>query len=88
MVSLHGHLCLSLSLFCEIACLYHFEKENLVYIREGKIKPKRQVFILSYYLKGRAYNYYTQRVAAMEIELRLINPNLGLSAILCLFPPL
>ncbi|KAG5635146.1 hypothetical protein H0H81_012288 [Sphagnurus paluster] len=37
--------------------------EGTAYVRDGKVKSKRQAFVLSYYLKGKAYNFYTQKVS-------------------------
>ena len=43
---------------------YHrFVTEGSDYVRTGKVSKKRRVFVLSYYLKGRAYDYYTQKVS-------------------------
>ena len=49
------------------ACLYHrFVRESEAYLRDGKVKARRQVFMLSYYLTGKAYDFYTQKVASNE----------------------
>jgi hypothetical protein len=43
---------------------YHrFITEGSDYVRTGKVSKTRQVFVLSYYLKSRAYDFYTQKVA-------------------------
>ncbi|RDB15757.1 hypothetical protein Hypma_003696 [Hypsizygus marmoreus] len=45
--------------------LYHrFVTEGTAYVKDGKVKSNRQVFILSYYLKGKAYDFYTRKVSA------------------------
>ena len=47
--------------------MYHrFVRESSAYLRDGKVKRKRQIFLLSYYLTDKAYNFYTQRVASEE----------------------
>ena len=44
---------------------YHrFVRESGAYLRDGRVKKRRQVFLLSYYLTGKAYDFYTQRVAS------------------------
>ena len=43
---------------------YHqFVTEGSDYVQTGKVSKTRQVFVLSYYLKGRAYDFYTQKVS-------------------------
>lgn len=42
---------------------YRFLTEGAAYVTDGKVAPDRQVFILSYYLTDKAYDYYTQKVA-------------------------
>ena len=44
---------------------YHcFVRESKAYLRDGKVKRKRHVFLLSYYLTDKAYNFYTPKVAS------------------------
>jgi hypothetical protein len=46
---------------------YHrFVRESDAYLRDGKVKGRRKVFLLSYYLAGKAYDFYTQKVAIDE----------------------
>ena len=46
---------------------YHcFIRESEAYLRDGKVKGQRQIFLLSYYLTGKAYDFYTQKVASNE----------------------
>ena len=45
-----------------------FVKKSDAYLRDGKVRSKWKVFILSYYLAGKAYNFYTQKVALNEEE--------------------
>jgi hypothetical protein len=46
---------------------YHrFVQESGAYLRDGKVKGSRRVFLLSYYLTGRAYDFYTQKVSIDE----------------------
>ena len=43
---------------------YHrFVTEGTEYVTTGKVCKNKQVFVLSYYLKGKAYDYYTQKVS-------------------------
>jgi len=41
-------------------------RESDAYLRDGKVKEHRSVFLLSYYLTDKAYDFYTQRVAINE----------------------
>ena len=45
---------------------YRFVRESEAYLRDGKIRGRRQIFLLSYYLTGKAYDFYTQRVSSNE----------------------
>ena len=46
---------------------YHrFIRESDAYLRDGKVRDERKVFLLSYYLTGKAYDFYIQRVAITE----------------------
>ena len=48
---------------------YHrFVRESDAYLRDGKVRGSRRVFLLSYYLTGKAYDFYTQRVSSNEEE--------------------
>ncbi|KAG6877222.1 hypothetical protein C0992_010584, partial [Termitomyces sp. T32_za158] len=42
---------------------YRFVMEGTDYVRTGKVTHKRRVFVLSRFLKGQAYDFYTQKVA-------------------------
>ncbi|KAG6912939.1 hypothetical protein DXG01_010993, partial [Tephrocybe rancida] len=43
---------------------YHrFITEGTDYVETGRVEPRRCVFVLSRFLKGRAYDFYTQKVA-------------------------
>jgi Retrotransposon gag protein len=43
---------------------YHqFVTEGTDYVVSGRVHKRRRVFVLSYYLKGKAYNFYTQKIA-------------------------
>ncbi|KAG6876194.1 hypothetical protein C0993_005032 [Termitomyces sp. T159_Od127] len=42
---------------------YRFVMEGTDYVRMGKVAYKRRAFVLSRFLKGRAYDFYTQKVA-------------------------
>ena len=46
---------------------YHrFVRESEAYLRDGRVRGRRKVFLLSYYLTGRAYDFYTQKVSNNE----------------------
>ena len=48
---------------------YHwFFKESEVYLCNGKVHHRQRVFMLSYYLSGKAYDFYTQKVSINEEE--------------------
>lgn len=43
---------------------YHrFVTEGTEYVKSGNVQRKKQAFVLSYYLKGKAYDFYTQKVS-------------------------
>ncbi|KAG6906280.1 hypothetical protein DXG01_014825 [Tephrocybe rancida] len=43
---------------------YHrFITEGTDYVETGRVEPRRCVFVLSRFLKGRTYDFYTQKVA-------------------------
>ena len=49
------------------ACSYYrFVRESEAYLWDGKVKGRRQIFLLSYYLTGKAYDFYTQKIASNE----------------------
>ncbi|KAF8800028.1 hypothetical protein BYT27DRAFT_7217359 [Phlegmacium glaucopus] len=51
------------------ARLYHwFVCESEAYLRDGKVRGRRKVFLLSYFLAGKAYDFYTQKVSMNEEE--------------------
>ena len=46
---------------------YHqFMRESDAYLWDGKVWGHWKVFLLSYYLTGKAYDFYTQKVAIDE----------------------
>ena len=45
---------------------HRFMKEGMNYLEDAKVKPKRHVYVLSHYITGRAYDFYTQKVAQTE----------------------
>ena len=54
---------------CVDARAYHrFVRESEAYLKDGKVRGRRQIFLLSYYLSGKAYDFYTQKVASNEEE--------------------
>jgi hypothetical protein len=48
---------------------YHrFVRESEAYLRDGKVKGRRRIFLLSHYLNDKAYDFYTQKVANYEAQ--------------------
>ena len=48
---------------------YHrFVRESDAYLRDGKVKGRRRIFLLSHYLTDKAYDFYTQKVANNEAQ--------------------
>ena len=47
---------------------YRFVRESEAYLRDGKVRGSRRIFLLSYYLSGKAYDFYTQKVSSNEEE--------------------
>ncbi|KAF9540266.1 hypothetical protein CPC08DRAFT_608257, partial [Agrocybe pediades] len=46
---------------------YHrFVKESAAYLEDSGIKRKRRAFSLSYFMEGRAYDFYVQKVSRTE----------------------
>jgi hypothetical protein len=46
---------------------YHrFVKESSAYVKDNRIKAKRRAFALSYFLDGKAYDFYIQKVSRNE----------------------
>jgi hypothetical protein len=50
----------------DVRAYHRFVRESDAYLRDGKVKGRRKVFLLSYYLAGKAYDFYTQKVAIDE----------------------
>jgi hypothetical protein len=48
-----------------------FVTEGTTYVLDGRVPKNRQVFVLSYYLDGIAYDFYTQKVSMNFAEWRL-----------------
>ena len=48
---------------------YHrFVRESEAYLRDGKVRGQRRIFLLSHYLTDKAYDFYTQKVANNEAD--------------------
>ena len=46
---------------------YHrFVKESMAYVEDNRIKAKRRAFALSYFLDGKAYDFYIQKASRNE----------------------
>ena len=50
----------------DVRAYHRFVRESDAYLRDGRVKGRRKVFLLSYYLTGKAYDFYTQKVAIEE----------------------
>ncbi|KAF8232925.1 hypothetical protein L208DRAFT_1269557, partial [Tricholoma matsutake] len=51
---------------------HQFMKESMDYLIDGRIPSDRRIHILSYYLKGKAKNCYTQKAAQKECKMSLV----------------
>ena len=47
---------------------YWFVRKSDAYLRDGKVKGRRRIFLLSHYLTNKAYNFYMQKVANNEAQ--------------------
>jgi hypothetical protein len=45
---------------------HRFVRESEAYLRDGKVRGRRQIFLLSYHLTNKAYDFYTQKVSLNE----------------------
>ena len=46
---------------------YHrYVRESAAYVRDGKVKGRRRIYLLAHHLTKKAYDFYTQRVANDE----------------------
>lgn len=45
---------------------HHFVRESSAYLRDGNVRGHQKVFLLLYYLAGKAYDFYTQKVSMNE----------------------
>ena len=50
----------------DVRAYHRFVRESDAYLQDGKVRRCRKVFLLSYYLSGKAYDFYTQKVAINE----------------------
>ena len=50
----------------DVRAYHRFVRESDAYLRDGKVRGPRKVFLLSYFLTGKAYDFYTQKVAINE----------------------
>ena len=58
---------------------YHrFVRESEAYLRDGRVRGRRRIFLLSYYLTDKAYDFYTQRVTNDERKWTLTQFHEGL----------
>ena len=49
-----------------VGAYHRFIRESDAYLRDGRVKGSRKIFLLSYYLTGKAYDFYTQKVSINE----------------------
>ena len=54
--------------YADARAYHRFVRESEAYLRDGRVQGRRQVFLLSYYLSGKAYDFYAQKVAINEEE--------------------
>ncbi|KAF8232881.1 hypothetical protein L208DRAFT_1269901, partial [Tricholoma matsutake] len=53
--------------------LFHqYVKESMDYLVDGHVPLNRRIHILSYYLKGKAKNHYTQKAVQKECKMSLV----------------
>ena len=50
----------------DVRAYHRFVRESDAYLRDGRVRGPRKVFLLSYYLTGKAYDFYTQKVSINE----------------------
>ncbi|KAJ8580213.1 hypothetical protein M405DRAFT_684737, partial [Rhizopogon salebrosus TDB-379] len=50
---------------------HRFITEGTAYVKDGHVERKKQVFVLSHYLTGRAHEYYIREVAGDPYRWRL-----------------
>ena len=52
----------------DVRAYHRFVNESEVYLHDGKVKGRHHIFLLSYYLTGWSYDFYTQKVSLNEEE--------------------
>jgi len=50
----------------DVRAYHQFIREGDAYLRDGKVRGHQKIFLLSYYLMGKVYDFYTQKVAINE----------------------
>lgn len=50
---------------------HRFIMEGTAYVKDGEVPSKKQVFILSHYLTGKAHEFYVQEVSGDPYHWRL-----------------
>ena len=50
---------------------HHFIMEGTAYVKDGEVLSKKQVFILSHYLTGKAHEFYVREVSGDPYRWRL-----------------
>ena len=50
----------------DVRSYHRFVRESDAYLRDGKVRSRRKVSLLSHYLTGKAYDFYMQKVAIDE----------------------
>jgi hypothetical protein len=46
----------------DVHSFHRFVMEGTDYVMAGKVSHQRHIFVLSYHLKGKAYDFYTQEI--------------------------
>ncbi|KAG2158627.1 uncharacterized protein EDB93DRAFT_1100283 [Suillus bovinus] len=50
---------------------HQFITEGMAYVKDGRVKPKKRVFVLLHFLKGKAHEFYIQEVSGDPYRWRL-----------------
>ncbi|KAG2099239.1 uncharacterized protein F5147DRAFT_777355 [Suillus discolor] len=50
---------------------HRFITEGMAYVKDGRVKSKKRVFVLSHYLKGKAHEFYIREVSGDPYRWRL-----------------
>jgi len=56
----------------DLQSFYKFMNDEMSYLKQGRVPSNKRVDILSHYLSGRAYNFYTQEVSIRTKKWNLV----------------